>query len=490
VRIPLYLIWAGHQRKDELRTYQAFWAITAKGDRLATMLSLNTDRILQQESVLGFRAVNDLVNCAVTGQPSQLLAGTFASHDDYYSATLFMLTVRAATERLPHCRGGLSHALKPVTCAEGPECPLHDPIVARVGRAPFNVRLVDVAQLPSTKARRPLVRVSSITHAGDGSARLFIVLREGQVRILKAGRLLPEAFLDLVALRRDFRAAGGELGLASVAFHPEFSQRNRAGTGRFYTLHAESPVSDGRKVLAGLAGRVHHHSVVMEWRVQPAQPDRVDPGSGREVMRIAQPAVGRNAGHLGFNPMAKPRDADYGLLYIGLGDGGATTREGGDREAQDRNSPLGKVLRVDPLAGAKSSGYRIPATNPYAKPDSGALPEIWAIGLRAPGPFTWDRAAPGKLLLPDVGDVIQEINVGEAGRNYGWSERQGTFIPAPGNAGRVLPPSKDEGARGFTYPVVQYDADEGTEIGGGEVYRGRGVPALVGKYFFADVARG
>jgi len=492
VRLPLHLIWADYQRKDLLRVYQAFWSATAKGSQIATMLSLNTDRILQQENVLGFRAVNDLVNCAMTGRPSQLLAGGFADYDDYYSVTLFLLTVRAAAERIPHCRGDSALAVRPVVCAEGaadrPSCPLANPIADGIRRAPVNIRLADVAQLPSNKARRPLARVSAVTHAGDGSGRLFVALREGQVHIVKDGGLLPEPLLDLVTLRAGaFIAPGGELGLAAIAFHPEFGQREKPAAGRLYTLHAERPESGGTPVLAGRSGKVHHHSVLVEWRVSAAQPGRVDARSGREVLRIAQPTEGRNAGSIAFNPGAKPGDADYGLLYIGLGDGGPASSV----EAQDRRSPLGKILRIDPDPGRASPGYRVPTGNPYAKPGSvAALPEVWALGLRAPGRMAWNQGSSARMFIPDAGEVIQEINLGEAGRNYGWSERDGTFAVDPGQPGRVLPLPRDEAARGLAFPVLQYDGDEGMEIVGGEVYRGRGVPALAGKYVFADAASG
>ena len=498
VRIPLNLVWAGHERKDLLRVYQAFWAATGKGNQIATTLSLNTDRVLQHENVLGYRAVNDLVNCAMTGQPSQLLAGGFADYDDYYSATLFLLAVRAAAERMPYCRGDSALAAKPVVCAEGAadrlDCPLANPIPAGIRRAAVNIRLADVAQLPSNKARRPLARVGAVTHAGDGSGRLFVALREGQVYIVKDDRLLPEPLLDLATLRAAaFIAPGGGLGLAALAFHPEFGQRDKADAGRLYTLHSERPASGGAPVLAGRSGNVHHHSVLVEWRINAAQPDKVDARSGREVLRIAQPAEGRNAGSIAFNPGAKPGDADYGMLYIGLGDGGPANapRDAGGSEAQDRRSPLGKILRLDPDPGRASSGYRIPAGNPYAKPGSAAaLPEVWALGLRAPGRMAWDRGSGARMFLPDAGGVIQEINLGEAGRNYGWSERDGTFAVDPGQPGRVLPLPRDEAARGLAFPVLQYDGDEGTEIVGGEVYRGRGVAALTGKYVFADAASG
>ncbi|MBI2509060.1 MAG: PQQ-dependent sugar dehydrogenase [Betaproteobacteria bacterium] len=301
--------------------------------------------------------------------------------------------------------------------------------------------------------------------------------------------LASEPFLDLTVLRpKEFMTLNGELGLAAIAFHPEFGQNGRRGSGKLYTFHAETPASrSNTPLLKGRAEKEHHHSVVTEWRVDSARPDRVDPASRREVLRIAQPGPGRNAGSLGFDPAAKPGEASYGLLYLGVGDGGSRP-EVGNKEPQDPRSPLGKVLRVNPDPGRSAPGYRVPPTNPFVRP--GAMHEVWALGLRRPGRFAWDRAAPGRMFLPDAGGVIQEINLGEAGRNYGWSLREGTFAVDPGDPRRVLPLPGDEASRELAFPVLQYDHDEGAGVVGGEVYRGRSVPALAGKYFFADTVRG
>ncbi len=134
---------------------------------------------------------------------------------------------------------------------------------------------------------------------------------------------------------------------------------------------------------------------------------------------------------MGFNPNARPGQPDYGLLYIGVGDGGNTIFRNGQVDelhtAQNLMSPLGKILRINPLQDGRWQ-YGVPRGNPLVN-DAQVLGAIWAYGLRNPARFSWDTAGKGKMMIADIGQArIEEINVGVAGANYGWSQREGTWV--------------------------------------------------------------
>jgi glucose/arabinose dehydrogenase len=276
--------------------------------------------------------------------------------------------------------------------------------------------------------------------APPGDARLFIVEQPGRVRVLQRGKL--GTLLDI----RRLVSSGGEKGLLSIAFHPKF-----ASNGRFYVDYTGQGAN-------GLETRI------VEYR---ARGSRARPGSARVLLRITQPYENHNGGQLAFGP--------DGLLYIGMGDGGA----GDDPEnrAQNPDELLGKILRIDVDARSGGRPYAIPPTNPYAR--GGGRAEIWAIGLRNPWRFSFDRAT-GDLWVADVGQgAVEEIDRVRRGRggllNFGWDAWEGRQRheqkPTPGR---------------LVWPVFQYGHDQGCSITGGFVYRGLLAPSLRGRYVFAD----
>jgi glucose/arabinose dehydrogenase len=283
----------------------------------------------------------------------------------------------------------------------------------------------------------------AIAHAGDGSERLFVVEQRGTVRSVADGVVLDEPFLDL----RDLVRSGGERGLLGLAFHPDYP-----GNGRLFVYFTDR---DG-------------DSVVAELRVG-ADPDRVDTASLTPLLEQPQPFSNHNGGQLAFGP--------DGYLYIALGDGGG----GGDPQGagQDLGTLLGKILRIDVDGDAP---YSVPADNPFVDV-AGALPEIWAYGLRNPWRFSFDRGS-GDLFIADVGqNRFEEVNRQPAnsagGVNYGWSvlEAESCFSPATGCD-----------ATGTTPPIVTYSHSSGwgRSITGGYVYRGAALPELIGSYLFGD----
>jgi hypothetical protein len=289
----------------------------------------------------------------------------------------------------------------------------------------------------------------------------------------------------------------GQRGLSSFAFHPDYHEPGAPGQGRFFTASSQTIASGTPDYPVPAGAPESHHSVIHEWSAS-ADPEVVDPGSAREILRVGEPYGDHNVGRIAFDPNLGPGHPERGLLYIAFGDGGnvCCPRPTVDPHlvGQSLASPLGSLVRIDPLEPpGGGAAYGIPATNPFASDgDPDTLAEIWAWGLRNPHVFSWDRGAQGKLLISDIGQAnLEEINVGEIGANYGWSEREGTFLVVHSNEDDVFPLPGNDAAFGYTYPAIQYDHDEGDDaISGGYVLRHALPSSLEGHYVFGDLRSG
>ena len=278
------------------------------------------------------------------------------------------------------------------------------------------------------------------TPAGDRN-RVFILEQAGRIRILKQGSLLAAPFLDIVARV----GSGGERGLLGLAFHPRYAEN-----GRFFVNYTDRP------------GDTH----IAEFRATPPS-DVADPATEKLLLFVRQPFANHNGGGLAFG--------NDGMLYIGLGDGGSAGDPQGN--GQSLGTHLGKLLRIDVDGG---SPYRVPADNPFVTV-AGALPEIWAFGLRNPWRFAFDGAT-GDLLIADVGqNQVEEIDFGSAsrkgGENYGWNVMEGSHC---------FRPSSGCSTAGLTPPIAEYPHAQGCSITGGVVYRGCRLPGYQGTYFYSD----
>ena len=285
----------------------------------------------------------------------------------------------------------------------------------------------------------------AITHAGDGSGRLFITLQRGQIVVYKGQRVLPSPFLDIASRV----SCCGERGLLSVAFHPHY-----ASNGLLYVNYTNT----------------NGHTVIARYQVS-SDPDVANPNSARILLTIRQPYRNHNGGQLQYGP--------DGYLYIGMGDGGS----GGDPQnrAQNLQTLLGKMLRIDVDRGTR---YAIPPDNPFVDiPEAGK--EIWALGLRNPWRFSFDRLT-GALFIGDVGQQNwEEVNVQPAsspgGENYGWRRMEGKHCFKPTS-------HCDNGT--LTLPILEYSHNLGCSITGGYRYRGRRIPQYYGTYFYGDYCTG
>ena len=276
---------------------------------------------------------------------------------------------------------------------------------------------------------------------------MFVAEQGGKIRTVRAGKILPKAFLNISA---KVGRASAERGLLGLAFHPKYKTN-----GLFYVNYTD------------LTGA----TVIAEYR-RSSQRDRALPDSERIIIRIELTALNHNGGMVAFGP--------DGYLYIGMGDSGGI----GDplAAAQRLDTLLGKILRIDVDTPTATLPYTVPADNPYAA-TAGALPEIFAVGLRNPWRFSFDRTR-GDLWLGDVGqDTTEEVDWIRAGRgagvNFGWNhfESDNVFSDTPLARGRLIT------------PIAHYSHRAGCAVISGYVYRGKAVPSLRGRFIYGDFCR-
>ena len=294
-----------------------------------------------------------------------------------------------------------------------------------------------------------------VTHAGDGSGRLFVVEQVGRIRIVKDGVLFAAPFLDI----RSLVASGGERGLLSVAFHPQYETN-----GMFIVDYTRSG-----------SGADVGDTVIARYKVSAVDSHIADPASAEVLLVIDQPQGNHNGGLVTFGP--------DGMLYVGSGDGGNAADVGPghapEGNGQNLETHLGKILRIDVTAPGP---YKVPSDNPNL--GSTAKKEIWAYGMRNPWRFSFDRAT-GDLYVGDVGqnaweEIDHQPKASKGGENYGWPVWEGTHLHRPGTA-----------LVGDTKPVAEYSiTGDHCSVTGGYVYRGTKIPALQGFYVVGDYCTG
>ena len=309
--------------------------------------------------------------------------------------------------------------------------------------------------VPVAKEEVPLYKVVKVaaglelpvrvTHAGDHSGRIFVVELPGRIRIIKDGAASEIPFLDI---SERVNCCDGERGMFGLAFPPSYPE-----TGHFYVSYINS---QGATTISRFA--------------TTDDPNRADENSEQIILTIDQPHENHNGGHLAFGPQD-------GFLYIGGGDGGLPRDP--ENRGQTTDTLLGKLLRIDVESGELP--YGIPADNPFWQVD-GYRPEIWALGLRNPWGFAFEKQS-GDLYLPDTGNAKrEEVNFQPAaaggGQNYGWPIMEGSICFEHD----VLTCS----AEGLVLPVADYDHTHGCAIVGGAIYAGDNLPGLHGTFIVAD----
>jgi len=344
-----------------------------------------------------------------------------------------------------------------------------------------------------------------ISPPGDGS-RLFVLEQKGTIRIIQNGVLLPTPALDIQARVSPPLVptnANDERGLLGIAFHPGFNDPASPGYHTLYTYNSEAipvgttPTFPTPTSTPPTLPPQNYKNVVNEWKISAVDPNLIDPASRREVVSFAKNAANHNGGTIAFGP--------DGYAYLALGDGGNANDVGPSHlepggNAQSLTTPLGKMLRFDPIHPALTpassdpiSGngqYRIPASNPFSGPTD--VREIYAYGFRNPYRYAFDFVS-GDLIMADVGqNQVEEVDRVVLGGNYGWAVKEGTFLfdRSNGTIGANspgAPPGLIDPITGPSGPI-EYDHSDGISITGGFVYRGNAIPTLYGKYVFGDLA--
>jgi len=378
--------------------------------------------------------------------------------------------------------------VKPSGKRQGPEG-LPDPIPTKIAMSGLVLDLETVLTAPPTAAKPPLARITKsdvLPGRKDRQIRdrLFMVELRGKLYDITDNTW--EVALDLTKERPGFIPVPGlATGFGSFAFHPEFYEN-----GLLYTTHTEKARSAPADYAYADSIRITLQWVLTEWKISDPTA-KAFTGSSRELMRINMVSNIHGVQEVAFNPLAKKGQPDYGLLYIGIGDGGAS-ENGYPFLCGSRQFPWGSVWRIDPRGtNSKNGRYGIPATNPFASDsDPRTVREIYCRGFRNPNRLTW--TPDGRLLIADIGHTrIEELNLAVPGGDYGWPYREGTFVINPaGRMDQVYGLPADDKKIPYRYPVAQYDHDEGRAISGGFVYEGKTVPALRGKYLFGDITNG
>lgn len=294
-----------------------------------------------------------------------------------------------------------------------------------------------------------------LTHAGDGSGRIFVPQQQGIVHVFKPDSRETSIFLD-ISKRVVYIDKENEEGFLGMAFHPKYKTNRQFFV--FYTTTSQP-----------------HTTVISRFTTFADRPDVADPDSEVELLRVAHPYWNHKGGTLCFGP--------DGFLYIAIGDGGAGNDPHGN--GQNLQTLLGKILRIDVDSQSPGLKYGIPKDNPFlnqlANNKPIALPEIYCYGLRNVWRMSFDRQD-GQFWIADVGQNLwEEINLGAKGANYGWNLRE---------AKHPFAPNSTNTSSGLVEPIWEYHHDIGKSITGGNVYRGKKLPELAGHYLYADYVSG
>ncbi|MCF6297877.1 MAG: PQQ-dependent sugar dehydrogenase [Flavobacteriaceae bacterium] len=361
---------------------------------------------------------------------------------------------------------------------------VENPIPDTIAYSGKTLQLEFLLQVPATNSISPFARINKISSIPN-SQRNFIHDLNGVLYELKENGL--ETVLEIKKYFKKFVSKPGlGSGFGSFAFHPEYAKN-----GLFYTSHTivpDSTLSVDFSFHDSISRDRSIRWILTEWKHDDIEKTKFT-GTKRELLSVDMVTPIHGMQEITFNPLSKKGEEDYGKLYISIGDGGSVESKHISL-TQDKSKIWGSILRIDPLGNnSKNNRYGIPEENPFVN-EKDALGEIWAFGFRNPHKITWDIKN-GNMLASGIGQhQIEELNLIEKGKNYGWSKREGTFrIFTEADIKDVYPLDIKENDN-FTYPVAQFDHDEAVAISGGYVYYGEAMPQLQGQYIFGSITEG
>lgn len=373
-------------------------------------------------------------------------------------------------------------AAAPPAFAQATNDPFPTPIVAEQGVIAVNY--VEFASIPDINGEAP--RMMLLVDE-PGTRRMFVNTMRGPMYSVSYDGKIVSPYLDIndpkwhVPVQSNF----SERGVQSFAFHPQFNQRGARGYGKFYTYLDTSNMEPTPDFVPLGPGRTHD-TVLLEWTAKDPAAAAYDGDAPREIFRVQQPFPNHNGGQIAFDTRTPSGSPEFGLLYVGLADGGS----GGDpfMMAQNLASAFGKILRIDPLGTNSANGkYGIPASNPFANDGrDDTLGEIYAYGVRNPQRFSWDSKT-GTMYVADIGqNIVEEISPVTSGANLGWNVWEGSFT----YGAREVGTANRRGDGKVTYPVVEFDHRDPLlnrpAVTGVYVYRATTIPALTNKLIFGD----
>ena len=371
----------------------------------------------------------------------------------------------------------------PISKGDGNELSNPIPDTIKLSNLLVNISLVTQIPASSDSGKLPLTRITKLDFE-QKSGNTFILDLRGKLYKLQNNK--PVVYMDMATLKTKFipepRLA---TGFGSFAFHPDFAKN-----GLLYTTHTESTGSGKADFSYADSIKVALQCVITEWKTKTPGAATFT-GTSRELFRVNMVTGMHGIQDVAFNPLAKAGNKDYGLLYISIGDG-ASVEEGYPFLAHSKEKVWGTILRIDPSGINSANGhYGIPESNPFTKnQDKKVLGEIYAYGFRNPHRISWTKS--GDILVCNIGQAnIESVNLILPGHDYGWPIREGNFSLNPyGDITKVYALPANDSIYNITYPIAEYDHNEGIAISGGFEYWGTAVPELTGKYLFGDIPSG
>ena len=357
-------------------------------------------------------------------------------------------------------------------------------LVAPVKRSGVKIELVEVVQIPRLAGTSPDLGIVTLRPHPSGDGTFFVSDQNGIIYHVRNGA--PHIFLDIRKHIKNFQSGPGiATGIGSFDFHPDY-----LNNGLIYVTHAETFKGQKADYLVSDSIRAEVQWVIGEWKMDDIT-SMVFSGKHREMLRLHPPTFAHGCQDIGFVPDIEKSNSDYGLLYIGYGDGGSNNIKRPELGHHLR-SFLGTIMRIDPAGNNSRNGkYGIPIDNPFVnESDPNILKEIFAFGFRNPHRMAWDTRANNRMIVTDIGEAnIEEINIVEKGGDYGWPNREGNFGITTTRDMKTLYNLEKSDLSRFKCPLAQYDHEDGNAVGGGYLYEGE-IESLKNKYIFGDIVNG